>query len=97
MTRTTFSVLEPPVKTRSQSVQVHMSMLMRTDTTLDQVSETKCRVWCDMRVMCARDVYNCATFRLRCDTIDERGGSTQRHDDVDKCADDLRHAMALEI
>ena len=42
-------------------------------------------------------VYNCANFRLRCDTIDERGGSKQRHDDVDKCADDLRHEMALEI
>ena len=39
----------------------------------------------------------CSNFRLRCDTIDERGGSTQRHDDVDKCANDLRHEMALEI
>ena len=39
----------------------------------------------------------CANFRLRCDTIDERGGSTQRHDDVDKYANDLRHEMALEI
>ena len=29
---------------------------------------------------------NCANFRLRCDTIDDSGGSTQRHDDVDKCA-----------
>ena len=25
-------------------------------------------------------------FRLRCDTIDDSGGSTQRHDDEDKCA-----------
>ena len=30
--------------------------------------------------------YNCANFRLRCDTIDDSGGSTQRHDDEDKCA-----------
>ena len=44
-----------------------------------------------------RTDLHCANFRLRCDTIDERGGSTQRHDDVDKCADDLRHEMALEI
>ena len=42
-------------------------------------------------------ITDCANFRLRCDTIDERGGSTQRHDDVDKCANDLRHEMALEI
>ena len=40
---------------------------------------------------------NSANFRLRFVTIDERGGSTQRHDDVDKCANDLRHEMALEI
>ena len=39
----------------------------------------------------------CANFRLRCDTIDDSGGSTQRHDDVDKCANDLRHEMALEM
>ena len=39
----------------------------------------------------------CANLRLRCDTIDERGGSTQRHDDLDKCANDLRHDMALEM
>ena len=44
-----------------------------------------------------RQDYYCANFRLRCDTIDERGGLTQRHDDVDKSADDLRHEMALEI
>ena len=30
--------------------------------------------------------HNCANFRLRCDTIDDSGGSTQRHDDGDKCA-----------
>ena len=30
--------------------------------------------------------HDCANFRLRCDTIDDSGGSTQRHDDVDKCA-----------
>ena len=30
--------------------------------------------------------HYCANFLLRCDTIDERGGSTQRHDVVDKCA-----------
>ena len=30
--------------------------------------------------------HNCANFRLRCDTIDDSGGSTQRHDDDDKCA-----------
>ena len=41
--------------------------------------------------------HNCANFRLRCDTIDDSGGSTQRHDDVDKCANDLRHEMALEM
>ena len=29
---------------------------------------------------------DCANFRLRCDTIDDSGGSTQRHDDKDKCA-----------
>ena len=28
----------------------------------------------------------CAYFRLRCDTIDDSGVSTQRHDDEDKCA-----------
>ena len=37
-------------------------------------------------------IYVCDVTRL-----DERGGSTQRHDDVDKCANDLRHEMALEI
>ena len=30
--------------------------------------------------------HYCANFRLRCDTIDDSGGSTQRHDDEDKCA-----------
>ena len=30
--------------------------------------------------------HHCANFRLRCDTIDDSGGSTQRHDDEDKCA-----------
>ena len=30
--------------------------------------------------------YYCANFRLRCDTIDDSGVSTQRHDDEDKCA-----------
>ena len=29
---------------------------------------------------------NCSNFRLRCDTIDDSGVSTQRHDDEDKCA-----------
>ena len=32
------------------------------------------------------EMENCANFRLRCDTMDERGVSTQRHDVVDKCA-----------
>ena len=31
-------------------------------------------------------VHDCTNFRLRCDTIDDSGGSTQRHDDEDKCA-----------
>ena len=40
----------------------------------------------------------CANFRLRCDTIDDCGGSTQRHDDEDKnVQNDLRHEMALEM
>ena len=30
--------------------------------------------------------HYCANFRLRCDTIDDSGGSTQRDDDEDKCA-----------
>ena len=28
--------------------------------------------------------FHCENFRLRCDTIDDSGGSTQRHDDEDK-------------
>ena len=31
-------------------------------------------------------LHYCANFRLRCDRIDDSGGSTQRHDDVDRCA-----------
>ena len=31
-------------------------------------------------------LHNWANFRSRCDTIDDSGGSTQRHDDEDKCA-----------
>ena len=30
--------------------------------------------------------YYCETFCLLCDTIDDSGVSTQRHDDEDKCA-----------
>ena len=62
----------------------HIDVTRATYTNLDVLQERRI------------DDY-CANFRLRCDTIDERGGSTQRHDDVDKCANDLRHEMALEI
>ena len=34
---------------------------------------------------CQEMGHYCANFRLRCDTIDDSGGSTQRHDDEDKC------------
>ena len=42
----------------------------------------------DAKIASALDriIHNCANFRLRCDTIDDSGGSTQRHDDEGKCA-----------
>ena len=33
-----------------------------------------------------KGLNDCANFCLRCDTIDDSGVSTQRHDDEDKCA-----------
>ena len=44
----------------------------------------KCAMWsCSIYAI---QIHKCANFCLRCDTIDDSGVLTQRHDDEDKCA-----------
>ena len=62
---------------------VFVGKLDRTDEFLLLLTPTDA-----MKTRCVRRLEgdNCANFRLRCDTIDDSGVSTQRHDDEDKCA-----------
>ena len=90
----------PQVETLRQE-ESHISLIHQGEVVLELETElepsllivvvldrfrSKLQDFCDV---CCRHVtapLPCANFRLRCDTIDDSGGSTQRHDEEDKCA-----------